>query len=267
MSIEFEDIQRALSMAGSGDKEKSILLLHGLGVYGASWAYQVQALSTAGYASFSPDLPGFGKSPAIGTWWSVDAAGAEMLRLLDQEQINRTVLCGLSMGGAVALHMALTYPERVTGLVLINTFAALRPASISEVVYFLKRGLWSFIVSPSSQARLVAERIFPKPDQDEWREFLIESIRASDPRMYRQAMIALGRFNVTRRLEKLQCPVMVITGKNDTTIPPVVQRKMAEQIPDAERYEIDDAGHGVIVDHYDAVNQLLLKFMAQVYPS
>ncbi|HWR66864.1 MAG TPA: alpha/beta hydrolase [Bellilinea sp.] len=267
MTIDSESVQRVLSMAGNGDKEKSILLLHGLGVYGVSWAYQVEALSKAGYASLSPDLPGFGKSPAIGSWWSVEAAGAEMIRLLDREKFERTVLCGLSMGGAVALHMALTYPERVNGLVLINTFAALRPASISEVVYFLKRGLWSFIVSPSSQAKLVAERIFPKPEQDQWREFLIESIQVSDPRMYRQAMIALGRFNVSRQLAELHLPVMVITGKNDTTIPPVVQRKMAEQIPEAERYEIEDAGHGVIVDHYDEVNQLLLKFMAQVYPS
>jgi len=215
----------------------------------------------------APDLPGFGDSPAIGNWWSVKSAGVEMIRLLDREKIERSVLCGLSMGGAVALHMALTYPDRVTGLILINTFAALRPASISEVVYFLKRGLWSFIVSPSSQAKLVAERIFPKQDQDQWREFLIESIRNSDPRMYRQAMIALGRFNVTRQLEKLQLPVMVITGKNDTTIPPIVQRKMAARIPNAERYEIEDAGHGVIVDHYAEVNQLLLQFMTQVYPS
>jgi len=267
MTIEFENIQRALNLAESGDKEKSILLLHGLGVYGVSWAYQVQALSQAGYASLSPDLPGFGNSPAIGNWWSVEAAGAEMIRLLDQKKIERTVLCGLSMGGAVALQMALTYPERVNGLVLINTFAALRPASISEVIYFLRRGLWSFIVSPGSQAKLVAERIFPKPDQDQWREFLIESIRTSDPRMYRQAMIALGRFNVTHQLATLQVPVMVITGKNDTTIPPVVQQKMAAQIPEAQRYEIEDAGHGVIVDHYAEVNQLLLKFMAQIYPS
>lgn len=267
MTIELDNIQRVLNTAQRGDKGKSILLLHGLGVYGVSWAYQVQALSQAGFASQTPDLPGFGKSPAVSSWWSVKTAGVEMIRLLDQEQIERTVLCGLSMGGAVALHMALTYPERVNGLVLINTFAALRPSSVSEVVYFLKRGLWSFIVSPGSQARLVAERIFPKPDQDQWRELLVESIRNSDPKMYRQAMIALSRFDVTRQLETLQLPVMVITGKNDTTIPPVVQRKMAVQITEAEHHEIEDAGHGVIVDHYAEVNQLLLKFMSRIYPS
>ncbi|MRR31794.1 alpha/beta hydrolase, partial [bacterium] len=221
----------------------------------------------SGYFPLAPDLPGFGKSPPIGRWWSVEAASDEMLRLLDGKKIERTVLCGLSMGGTVALHLALTRPERAAGLVLINTFAALRPASVSEMVYFIKRGLWSFIVSPSSQAELVADRIFPKPEQNEWRGLLIESIRNSDPKMYRQAMISLGRFNVTRQLSSLKMPVMVITGKNDTTIPPVVQRKMAASIPRAEQYEIEDAGHGVIVDHHDDVNRLLLKFMAQIYPS
>lgn len=254
-------------MTDTDQQTKSILLLHGLGVYGESWGYQMQALSQAGYVPFAPDLPGFGKSPAVGNWWSVAAAGEEMIRLLDRKKIERTVFCGLSMGGAVALHLVLTYPERAAGLVLINTFAALRPASFSEVVYFMKRGLWSFVVSPSRQAELVAERIFPKPDQDQWRELLIDSIRGSDPKMYRQAMIALGRFNVIRRLPGLELPVMVITGKNDTTIPPVVQRKMAAKIPGADHYEIEDAGHGVIVDHYAEVNQLLLKFMGQIYPN
>ncbi len=254
-------------MTGPDQLEKSILLLHGLGVYGDSWGYQRLALTEAGYVPLTPDLPGFGKSPPIGKWWSVKAASEEMIRLLDRMNIERCVLCGLSMGGTVALHLALTQPERTAGLVLINTFAALRPASVSEMVYFIKRGLWSFIVSPSSQAELVADRIFPKPEQNEWRELLIESIRNSDPKMYRQAMISLGRFNVTRQLSSLKMPVMVITGKDDTTIPPIVQRKMAAGIPGAEKYEIEDAGHGVIVDHYAEVNQLLLKFMGQVYPS
>jgi pimeloyl-ACP methyl ester carboxylesterase len=254
-------------MTESNITEKSILLLHGLGVYGDSWGYQRLALSEAGYIPLTPDLPGFGKSPPIGKWWSVKSASEEMIRLLDNLDIERTVLCGLSMGGTVALHLALTRPERTAGLVLINTFAALRPASMSEMVYFIKRGLWSFIVSPSSQAELVANRIFPKPDQNQWRSVLIESIRNSDPKMYRQAMISLGRFNVTRKLSNLHMPVMVITGKNDTTIPLVVQRKMADSIPGAEKYEIEDAGHGVIVDHYDEVNELLLKFMGQVYPN
>ena len=249
------------------DADKSILLLHGLGVYGESWGYQAQALTQAGYNPITPDLPGFGKSPAQGRYWSVRSAAEAMVRLLDREGINRTVLCGLSMGGTVALQMALSYPGRVTGLVLINTFAALRPSSVSEVAYFIRRGLRAYIANPGSQAELVAKRIFPYSDQAEWRVRLVESIRASNPKIYRQAMLSLARFDVTRHLDRIRMPVMVITGAKDTTILPRVQQSMAERIPGAQRHLIDGAGHGVIIDHMDEVNRLLLGFMSSIYPN
>lgn len=247
--------------------DKSILLLHGLGVYGESWGYQAQALTQAGYRPFTPDLPGFGNSPAQGGYWSVRSSAEVMVRLMERERINRTVVCGLSMGGTVALKMALSWPDRVSGLVLINTFAALRPASVSEIAYFIRRGLRAYIVSPSSQAELVARRIFPYPEQAEWRVRLIESIRASNPNIYRQAMLSLARFDVSRQLGKICMPVMVITGANDTTILPRVQQAMAERIPGVQQHIIDGAGHGVIIDHVDEVNRLLLGFMANIYPN
>lgn len=251
----------------SPGKGKTILLLHGLGVYGESWGYQAQALTRAGYRSFTPDLPGFGSSPAQGGYWSVRSSAEAMVRLLDRERINRTVVCGLSMGGTVALQMALSWPDRVSGLVLINTFAALRPASVSEIAYFIRRGLRAYIASPSSQAELVARRIFPYPEQAEWRVRLIESIRASNPNIYRQAMLSLARFDVSRQLGKICTPVMVITGANDTTILPRVQQAMAERISGVQHHIIAGAGHGVIIDHMDEVNRLLLEFMADIYPN
>jgi pimeloyl-ACP methyl ester carboxylesterase len=248
-------------------QQKSILLLHGLGVYGESWGYQVQALESKGYRVLAPDLPGFGKSPPAEKTWSVDSAALAMVRLLDEQTIDQTVVCGLSMGGTVALRIALMHPERVNGLVLISTFAALRPRTLSEVIYFFRRGVRSYLTDPGQQARLVAERIFPNRDQSEWRELLVKSIQASDPRIYKQSMLALARFNVTRQLSSLHLPVMVITGGSDTTIPPAVQARMAESIPGAQHYLIDQAGHGVIVDHHAEVNQLLLEFLAKIYSS
>ena len=247
------------------DPARSILLLHGLGVYGESWGYQVQALAQAGFNPIAPDLPGFGNSPSPGRFWSVRSAAEAMVKLLDSKGINRTVVCGLSMGGTVALQMALDYPGRIAGLILINTFATLRPASVSEVVYFIRRGLRAYISNPGSQADLVAQRIFPYPEQAEWRVRLIQSIKASNPKIYRQAMLSLARFDVSRKLTRINTPVMVITGTKDTTILPRVQQLMAERIPGAERHLIDGAGHGVIVDHFAEVNRLLLEFMTRVY--
>jgi len=254
-------------LGNSSENLRTILLLHGLGVYGESWGYQVQALADAGYKVIAPDLPGFGMEPPVAKRWSIQTSAKAMAERMSQAGVSEMVVCGLSMGGTVALQMALDYPTKVAGIVLINTFAALRPANLSEVVYFIRRGARAYLIDPAHQAQLVADTVFPHPDQAEWRERLVESICAANPKIYRQAMLALARFNVVRKLEKLNLPVMVISGKQDTTIPPQVQHRMAVSIPGAEWHEIDQAGHGVIIDQKETVNRLLIDFMHKVYSS
>jgi len=246
---------------------KAVLLLHGLGVYGQSWGYQRQALTDLGYQVITPDLPGFGHTPPMEGRWTVEKAAQFALGEMDRAGHENFVVAGLSMGGVVALEIALCHTQRIRGLVLINTFSALRPGSLSEVVYFLKRGLRAYIASPAKQAELVAQRIFPNPIHAEWREMLVQTIRESDPNVYRQAMVALARFNANDKLSKINIPTMVITGDEDSTIPPKVQGRMAKKIPGSVQYLVHGANHGVIVDHYQEVNQLLIDFLERIYPS
>lgn len=259
-------IQTGSAKVNNGEDRKAVLLLHGLGVYGESWWHQIQALREHGYFPLAPDLPGFGATPAGQGRWSVKNAAASAIKVLDQIGIDKAVVCGLSMGGVVALQLAIEAPERLDGLILINTFSALRPASLSEVLYFVRRGLRAYLRSPGDQAELVADRVFPLAEHAEWRNRLVHSIQASDPKVYRQSMLALARYNANRQLAGIQIPTMVITGTRDSTIPPRVQERMAGKIPGARQHLIDGAGHGVIIDHAETVNQLMLDFLAEIYP-
>lgn len=254
-----------LDGSSTAKEMKSVLLLHGLGVYGESWWHQIRALTEHGYLALAPDLPGFGSTPAEGKRWSVKGAAESAIQVLEQHDIERTVVCGLSMGGVVALQIAIDHPERTAGLILINAFSALRPASISEAVYFVRRGLRAYLRNPGDQAEMVADRVFPLPEHSEWRDRLVLSIRDSDPRVYKQSMLALARFNADRHLTTIQSPTMVITGTCDSTIPPRVQERMAKKIPHARQLSIEGAGHGVIIDHYEQVNQLILNFVDEIY--
>lgn len=249
------------------NKNQSILLLHGLGVYGESWWHQIQVLSENGFFPLAPDLPGFGLTPAEGKVWTVKGAAESAIKVLDEHDLGKTVVCGLSMGGAIALQITIDFPERIAGLILINTFSALRPSSFSEAFYFMRRGLRAYLRSPGDQAELVANRIFPHQEHAEWRARLVDSIRASDSKIYKQAMLALARFNANKYLEKINVPTMVITSACDSTIPPRVQERMANKIPRVEHHRIEGAGHGVIVDHYEQVNRLMLDFLRRVYSS
>lgn len=237
-----------------------VLLLHGLGSAGGDWLFQLEALAEAGYRALAPDLRGFGRSTAPPRVTVKDMAEdmALFLRKLDAAPAH---VVGISMGGTVALQLALDHPTLVRKLVLVNTFARLRPRSISEWLYFLSRMVTVTFLSPEQQAEMVAKRIFPRPEQEGLRKKLYRRIVNANPYAYRAAMSSLRRFNVVERLGELRIPTLVVTGSEDTTIPPVAQEELARSIPNARHAIVEGGGHAVIADSPEAFNRILLEFL------
>jgi 3-oxoadipate enol-lactonase len=165
------------------------------------------------------------------------------------------------MGGVIALQFALDYPELVKKLVLVNTFAVLRPTHWSGYLYFLQRFILVNTMGLPAQARFVARRIFPAPDQEPLRQLLIEQVTKADPRAYRAAMLNLGLFNVVRRLGEVKAPTLVITGQNDTTVDPQRQKVLVNNIAGARQVIIPGAGHAVSIDQPELFNQALMEFL------
>ncbi len=242
------------------ERPQAVLLLHGLGASAASWQAQIPALVKAGFRPIAVDMPGFGKTPYRGHW-SPWAVAEEALALLEKLHALPAHVVGISMGGTVALASALTAPSQVRSLTLVNTFAALRPDGLRGWAYLAWRMLLIHTLGLEAQARHVVAHIFPKPEQENLRQELLTEILQADPRAYRAAMRALARFNVTNRLGEIQQPTLVITGEEDTTIPPKTQRVLAQNIPHARQVVIPQAGHAVIADHPAAFNQALLSFL------
>jgi pimeloyl-ACP methyl ester carboxylesterase len=241
--------------------EKTVLFLHGLGANGASWQLQFAPLIKKGFRPIAPDAPGFGESPYDGKGWTIKRVASQMIDLLDGLTINRAHIVGLSLGGVIASQIAIDFPQRVDKLVLASTFARLRPKSLSESIYFLRRAVVAFTVSVPAQARLVAQRVFPRPDQEPLREMLVAEISRADPRAYRGAMRSLGLFNVSRRLREIKIPTLIISGANDSTVTPSAQKALADGIPGARQVIVVDAGHAVNVDQYEIFNRILLEFL------
>ena len=238
----------------------TVLLLHGLGSAGADWLLQFKPLGEAGYHVLAPDLRGFGQSSWPGHT-SVTAMADDMAVLLRELEAAPAHVVGISMGGTVALQLALDHPDLVRRLVLVNTFARLRPQGIGGYLYFPLRMLLMYTVGLERQARLVSRRIFPKPDQAVLRMQLYQRIVHTDPRAYRATMWALLRFNVEPRLHEIRVPTLVITGAEDTTVPPAAQRRLVAGIPGAQQIVIPGSGHAVILDNPVAFNQALLSFL------
>lgn len=238
-----------------------VLLLHGLGVDATSWTLQMPVLLEAGLRPIAPDMPGFGKTVFDGHGWSISACAAAAAGLLDELGLGSVHLVGISMGAAVALRLALDYATRVQRLVLVSAFARLRPQGLRGWLYFALRYAIVHTYGLRPQARLVADRLFPRPGQEIMRRVFYEQIAQADVRVYRAAMRALARFDVRDRLGEMRVPTLVVSGDSDTTVPLEAQRELAEGIPLARHVILPGGGHALTADSAEAFNQVLLGFL------
>jgi len=239
----------------------AVLLLHGLGTDGQSWGFQIPALLSNGVRPIILDIPGFGKSSYGKRNWNIPGVAAEIARMMVDVLPSPLSLVGISMGGTIAIQIALDFPECVERLVLVNTFASLRPRRLRDMAFLITRYMRVNLLGIEAQAELAAQRIFPEPDQEPLRKILIATILQSDPAVYRAAMRSLGLFNVKSRLAEIRKPTLVVTGTLDSTVPPAVQAVLAARISGAKQVLIPGGRHGVIADHPELFNQVLLDFL------
>lgn len=241
-----------------------ILLLHGLGADSRSWGFQFPVLVSNGYRPIAPDLPGFGKSSGLPKNWSIPTITSQVATWLGENGQTKLPVVGISMGGTVALQLALSYPTLVSSLVLVNTFACLRPRSFATAVYLFRRFVKVASMGSASQAGMVAYHLFPNPDQAELRSTIIQLIQETDPAVYRAAMRVLAAFDVRKRLSEICVPAVVISGEDDGTVPLENQRDLARRISGAKHIIIPGARHAVIADHPEEFNAALLTFLMEV---
>lgn len=245
------------------DRQRVIVLLHGLGADAESWVFQYPVLIAAGFRPLAPDLPGFGRSAAYAQRWSVKRTAEKLAAWLAALGVERFSLVGHSMGGAVAQELALICAERVEKLVLVNTFAHLRIRFSGETRYLTRRFVTLNFRGLDQQAAQVAERVFPREDQTIWRDLVVEKILQASPRVYRQAMLSLAVFDARRKAKKLSMPALVVTSEEDTTIAPSIQTELASRLPNARQVRIEQSGHAVLIDQAEEFNRTLLTFLRE----
>jgi pimeloyl-ACP methyl ester carboxylesterase len=125
----------------------------------------------------------------------------------------------------------------------------------------LQRLLVVHTLGLEQQAKIVARRVFPNPEHAELRRMAETLIASADPRAYRAAMRSLGLFDSRKRLAEIKIPTLVITGADDSTVPPSAQTLLAQSIPNARQVVIPKAGHAAAIDQAEAFNHHLLEFL------
>lgn len=242
-------------VAGSGEP---VVLIHGLGSSGDDWELQVRALAPR-YRVIVPDLRGSGRSGKPRGPYRVQDFAADVWALLRRLGIERASLVGFSLGGAVALEMALRRPAAVDRLVLIN---ALPHYSDTWRKWFEARLTTGMVqlLGLARTARMVGSRMFPHPHQAVMRERVNVVLGAHPARPYLETVRALVGWHAVDRLHQLQCRTLMIAAEHDYT--PLQEKRDVARRLGAEFALIQGSRHGTPFDAVQACNACLLSFLA-----
>jgi pimeloyl-ACP methyl ester carboxylesterase len=240
----------------------TVVLLHGLGADCTSWQLQIPELSQGGFHVLAPDARGFGKSSYPGGRTTIRVMAEDFARLIIAAARPPVHVVGISMGGTHALQLCLDHPDLVSKLMVVNTFASLRPEKPGVLAFLILRFIMVHTLGLPVQARYVTRRIFPGEEQTFLREELYRQILQANPRAYRAAMRALAVFRVNHRLKEITKLTLVVSGERDTTVPARNQRCLVEGIPGARQMIIPGAGHAATVDQPGIFNKIMLDFLS-----
>jgi pimeloyl-ACP methyl ester carboxylesterase len=233
-----------------------LVLVHGAGGSRLHWPEAVCALP--GRRVVALDLPGHGDSPGPAAS-SISAYAGEVLAALDALGLARAVLGGHSMGGAIALTIALEAPARVAGLVLVATGAKLRVSPL----------ILEATADPAtlaSAARTMAEHAFGPGAAAALREEFARGLAATPPGVAHGDFRACDAFDVMARLGELRTPALVVCGGDDRLTPPKYAELLRDRIAGARLELVPGAGHMVMLEEPARVAAAVEGFLASVAP-
>lgn len=254
------DADIAYEVQGDGDP---LLLVMGFAMGQHMWIGQLPAF-TPHYKVITFDNRGIGMSSAPPGPYSMEQMAADALAVLDAAGAERAHVVGVSMGGAIAQHLALKAPERVRSLTLAATWPGRN--AWHERLFPLLRRIGLELDTPAFIATTLHLLFSPRfvITQPELLA-MIDDLISSLP-MPIEPLVAQGEacqaHDVRDRLGQVRAPTLVVGGKRDVFIPPELSQEIASLVPGSELHLLE-TGHAFIFEEADQFNRLVLEFLAR----
>lgn len=244
---------------------RPILLLHGISNSGRAWGPQIAPLVEAGYRVIVPDHAGHGASERLTAPFGVGDLADDVEWLLSHLGVDTLDVVGLSLGGMIALELALRHPMRINRLVVANSFdktatpafqtMAENWAAMFEQPHGAVKRLeqtWPSLVSPAFQATPDGLRTYQV-----WHGI---AATADGPSLAHVSR-GIGTFDVCEQIAGLAAPALFVAGSLDTISPPDISRRMAERAPHGHLTVIEGAAHISNADSAEVFTARLLDFL------
>jgi pimeloyl-ACP methyl ester carboxylesterase len=248
------------------DNEKNtavtVVFIHGFPLNKTMWDLQRQALGER-FRVIAYDIRGFGNTEIGIQDFSIDLFATDLLRFLDKRQLNNVVLCGLSMGGYIAMRAAETSTARIIGLILCDTQCTAdtkkaRSNRIKKIDAIRRNGIELF-------ADHVLSDSFPSNASERNSKELIEvrsMIEGTREDVLCNTLMALAnRDEACSKLHSISIPTLILVGADDTVTPPARSAFMHERIAGSTLHTISQAGHYSNIDNPEEFNFLLADFL------
>jgi pimeloyl-ACP methyl ester carboxylesterase len=235
-----------LDISGSGRK---ILFIHGSGCNSTIWHRQRDALRKSMEVALV-DLPGHGKSSDDGCS-TIEQFSDVVFEAAGGTDTNRYYVTGHSLGGAIAMTMALHRPEQIEGLILIGSGARLRVLPNILEGIFDKR---------EETLRLIASLSFAPGNLPALREEGYTTMAACLSNIIHRDFAACNNFDIMSALPSISAPTLVICGLEDALTPVKYSKYLADNIPRAQLAIIQGAGHMVMMEKPDEMSDAIAAF-------
>lgn len=254
-----------LSYDDVGEGCVPIIFLHGYPFDRTMWYGQFDFLKFS-YRLISCDIRGFGKSTDEESSLSIDLFGDDLIQFMDELGIDKAIICGLSMGGFIALNVTKRFPNRVEGLILCDTQCIADTTEVKEKRYKTIDEIEGGGVANFNEGFI--ERVFHKDSITNNKE-LVGQVRsvvfANSEHILKQGLVALAeRSKTCSILNEITVPTLIICGREDEVTPLAQSEFMKENIKGSVLQVIDHAGHVSNLEQPHEFNQHLSDFLTGI---
>ena len=254
-----------LSYDDIGEGCTPIIFLHGYPFDKSMWEVQLEALKST-HRLIACDIRGFGKSTDEESKLSIDLFADDLIAFMDKLNLEKAILCGLSMGGFIALNVYERFPDRLEALILCDTQCI---ADTPEV----KKNRYKTIEQIDVEGVTNFNEGFIKSvfhnDSLTNKEELVEKLRQvvffNSQHIITSGLIALAeRSETCSILKEIIIPTQIICGREDEVTPLAQSELMNRAIESSVLHIIDDAGHVSNLEQPDEFNKHLLEFLTDL---
>lgn len=237
-----------------GGNAVPIVFLHGVGSDKSVWHPQLEHFSRERRA-IAFDYPGYGDSDPAPDGTTRDDYASAIISAMHELGVDRAHICGLSLGGVVAIATHHAAPDRCASLILADTFA----------VHPDGRVLYERSVAASSNLRGAAEArvdvLLAQPANPAVRSEVVETMARIDPAAYRIGARAVWLADQRERAQDIDVPALVLVGNQDLITPAELSSELVNLVPDSRMQVIAGAGHLTNLENPAEFNAVVEQFI------